>query len=248
MQRYFIKFAYNGDAYHGWQIQENAHTVQAELDNALSTVFAKKIKTTGCSRTDAGVHAKEFYVHFESERTDLENLNLLFKLNTFLPRDIAAYKIFKVQPKAHARYDAISKTYCYHITRIKDPLMFDHYYYLYGDLDVKLMNEASKIMMKYNDFSCFSKSHTQVKTTLCNINEAFWKEENNLLTFTINANRFLRDMVRAIVGTILEVGKKQITIEEFKNIIEKGNRSDAGVSVPAHGLCLMKVNYMGDLK
>lgn len=247
MQRYFIKLAYNGGNYHGWQLQENAHTVQAELNNALSTVFSEKIETTGCGRTDTGVHAKEFYAHFDSEKHNLDNNDLVFKINKFLPKDIGLSKIIKVQETAHARFDAISRTYHYYISRVKDPFLHGSSYFLYGALDIAAMNKAAQLLFEYSDFSCFSKSKTQVKTNDCKITEAQWEQQGDILVFKISANRFLRNMVRAIVGTLLEAGRNQISTEDFKNIIENKNRSDAGFSVPAEGLFLTKVKYMEGL-
>lgn len=243
LQRYFIKLAYNGTNYHGWQLQENSHTVQAELNHALSTVFCEKVETTGCGRTDTGVHAKEYYAHFDSERIDLDDKDLLFKINKFLPKDIGLGKIFKVNEAAHARFDAISRTYHYYISRVKDPFMHGSSYYLYGQLDLDLMNKATRLLFEYTDFSCFSKSRTQVKTNDCTIKEATWEDKGDVLIFKISANRFLRNMVRAIVGTLIETGRKQISLEDFKNIIENKNRSGAGFSVPAEGLFLTKIDY-----
>jgi tRNA pseudouridine38-40 synthase len=242
MQRYFIQLAYKGTNFHGWQIQENAPTIQAEINKALSILLNQSIETIGCGRTDTGVHASEFFAHFDSlEIKDISNL--IYKLNKFLSKDIAVYNIWKVKNNANARYDAIERTYNYYITKQKDPFLTDRAYYYYGSLDVHKMNKACEILLTYNDFEVFSKSNSQVKNFICNIYHAKWTEKNKLLNFEITANRFLRNMVRAIVGTMLEIGKGNINLEEFKKIIESKNRSNAGFSVPPHGLFLSKVKY-----
>jgi tRNA pseudouridine38-40 synthase len=243
MQRYFIKISYKGTAYHGWQVQQNANSVQAELDNALKTVFEEPIETVGCGRTDTGVHAREFYAHFDAEREDLEEQYWKFKLNSFLPQDIVCQKIYKVQADAHARFDALSRTYRYYITRERNPFLTDRAYYLYGALNMDKVREATNVLFDYTEFSCFSKSKTQVKTDICKITEANWDEQGSQIIFTITADRFLRNMVRAITGTLIEVGRKKISVEDFKRIIEGKNRSAAGASVPALGLFLEKVIY-----
>ncbi len=246
MQRYFLKLSYNGTNYHGWQVQENTpKTVQQVVNDSLSMLLNETIETMGCGRTDSGVHAKEFYAHFDSEKNDLQiDPRLwLYKFNLVLPHDIAIQKIIQVKQDANARFNALSRTYEYIINRKKNPFLIDKAYYLYGELNVKLMNEAIKELFSHNDFSCFSKTRTQVKTNICKIIKAEWKEENDLLVFTITANRFLRNMVRAIVGTMIEIGQGKISLEEFKKIIEGKNRSDAGFSVPAYGLYLKNVEY-----
>lgn len=245
MYRYFIKLSFTGDNYHGWQVQDNAHSVQQELNTAISKVLGEEIKTTGAGRTDTGVHATEFYAHFDSRKKDL-HINpkeWLYKFNVVLPFDIAVQSLLPVIPEAHARFDALSRRYQYVINRIKNPFQQKRAYFFYGKLDINLMNKASEILFEYSDFSCFSKSRTQVKTNICNIIEARWEEKEDLLIFTITANRFLRNMVRAIVGTMIDVGKGQTSLEEFRKIIEGRNRSDSGLSVPAHGLYLTKIEY-----
>ncbi|GIV44757.1 MAG: tRNA pseudouridine synthase A [Bacteroidia bacterium] len=242
MQRYFIQLAYKGTNYHGWQIQDNAPTIQEELNNALSTLLHQNIETIGCGRTDTGVHASEYYAHFDSiEINDLEQL--IYKLNKFLSKDIAVYKIFKVKNDANARFDAIERTYNYYITKRKDPFLIDSAYYYYGNLDIIEMNKAAAFLLTYNDFEAFSKSNTQVNNYICKIIYAKWTENNDILNFEITANRFLRNMVRAIVGTLLEVGKGNMNLEDFKKVIESKNRSNAGFSVPAHALFLSKIKY-----
>jgi tRNA pseudouridine38-40 synthase len=242
MQRYFIQLAYKGTNFHGWQIQENAPTIQAEINKALSILLNQSIETIGCGRTDTGVHATEYFAHFDSlEIKDISNL--IFKLNKFLSQDIAVYNIWKVNNNANARFDAIERTYNYFITKHKDPFLTESAYYYYGYLDINKMNKACEILLTYHDFEAFSKSNSQVNNFICQISYAKWTEKNNLLIFEITANRFLRNMVRAIVGTMLEIGKGNMNLEEFKQVIESKNRSNAGFSVPAHGLFLSKVKY-----
>ena len=247
MQRYFIQLAFKGTKYHGWQIQQNAHSVQAELEHGLSTVFEEKIESTGCGRTDTGVHAKDFWAHFDAIRTDLTHPDLVFKLNTFLPKDLAVKRIIKVFESTHARYDALSRTYKYYITLKKDAFNYDTAYYLYGSLDMEIMNKAAAILFDYTDFSCFSKTGTQVKTNICKIYQANWHINGEMLIFNITADRFLRNMVRAIVGTMIDIGKNKLSLDDFRQVIENKNRSQAGFSVPACGLFLENVAYPEDL-
>jgi tRNA pseudouridine38-40 synthase len=250
MYRYFIQLAYKGTAYHGWQIQENTpETVQQVLNEKLSVVLNEKIELTGCGRTDAGVHAKDFYAHFDCSKDDLavnEN-KWLYKFNSVLPDDIVVYRLFSVSNEANSRFDATSRTYEYVITKIKNPFLIDAAYCNHAVFDVEKMNKAAALLFQYSDFSCFSKSNTQTFTNNCKISRAEWTQEKELLVFTITADRFLRNMVRAIVGTLLEVGTNKIRIEDFKQIIESKNRSNAGVSVPACGLFLTKVEYPGTI-
>jgi tRNA pseudouridine38-40 synthase len=234
MQRYFIKLAYDGTNYHGWQSQDNAVTVQSELEKALSTILSEEIEVTGAGRTDTGVHAREYFAHFdlpenvEKTKTD----TILYSLNAVLPEDITAFLIFPVKNETHARFTAISRTYKYYISRKKNPFFNKYSWNIYGELVLNKMNEASKILFEYIDFTSFSKLHTDVKTNNCKIMQAEWSEENNMLVFTVKADRFLRNMVRAIVGTILDVGKNKISLDDFRKIIENKNRSDI--------LCLQK--------
>jgi tRNA pseudouridine38-40 synthase len=240
--RYFIELSYNGQYYHGWQHQPDAVTVQDTVENALSTILRNQISIVGAGRTDAGVHARKMVVHTDiDELTDVEEL--IFKLNSFLPKDISIHKIYKVNPKAHARFDAIGRTYQYHITGRKDPFLNGYAYYLHQLPDFDILNEASKVLLDYNDFQCFSRSKTDVKTYHCTIKEAVWTLKGDRLTFTISADRFLRNMVRAIVGTLLEVGFGTISIEKFHGIIQSKDRNQAGTSVPAHGLYLTEISY-----
>ncbi|NRF39940.1 tRNA pseudouridine(38-40) synthase TruA [Pedobacter foliorum] len=249
-QRYFIELSYNGTDYHGWQVQPNAVTVQECLDKALSTYFRQPIVTLGCGRTDAGVHATQFYAHFdivqESEANELKPLNFgrsVTGINSLLPYQISVKRIFEVENMAHARFGATERAYHYHIHFHKDPFKLDRSWLYKGDLDVTAMNEAAEILLKHTDFSCFSKSNTQTFTNNCKITEAHFQVKDESLLFTIRADRFLRNMVRAIVGTLVRIGKKEIDLEQFKEIIESKNRSNAGQSVPACGLYLVSVVY-----
>lgn len=242
--RYFIQLNYKGTNYHGWQIQPNAITVQEVLKNAFSIILKEDIEITGAGRTDTGVHASFFIAHFNSSRPDLhDDRKLLFKINGFLPKDIALQKIYRVTDNAHARFDAKSRTYHYHIHQEKDPFLLESSYFLSQKLDVDLMNNACELLLSHTDFTSFSKLHTDVKTNNCKITQAFWTQEGHKLVFTITADRFLRNMVRAIVGTLIDIGKKKISLDDFVQIIESKNRSDAGVSVPAHGLYLENITY-----
>jgi len=245
-QRFFIEIAYHGANYHGWQVQDNAITVQELIDKALSTLLRKRITTLGCGRTDTGVHAKQLFAHFDCLETDIKEQydQLLKGLNALLPKDIAVKKIFQVPNDFHARFDAISRSYEYHIHFHKDPFFNGLSWQLRDRPDAIVMNKAASIMMGYRDFSCFSKSHTQVMTNNCEIYNAEWKWlGNDRLVFYITANRFLRNMVRAIVGTLIEIGLNKKNIESIRTTIESKDRSVAGMSVPACGLYLTEVKY-----
>jgi tRNA pseudouridine38-40 synthase len=240
--RYFIQFAYFGKAYHGWQNQPNAITVQQVLEEGLTMLLRTKIVTMGAGRTDAGVHAKDMFAHFDFK--EIENpTDLAHRLNNYLPSDITVKSIVKVSDDAHARFDAVERTYEYWIVQEKNPFQIDTAHYIWASLDISGMNKAASILMEYEDFECFSKSHTDVKTYLCKLKKAVWEIKEDKLVFTITADRFLRNMVRAIVGTLLEVGLKKIAPEAIKEIIKSKDRSRAGVSVPAKGLYLTKVLY-----
>ena len=240
--RYFIKLAYNGTQYHGWQYQPNASSVQETMNKAVSTLLNTEINLMGAGRTDTGVHAKEMYAHFDFDNV-FEVANLVHKLNSFLPKDITVYDIIPVLNEAHTRFDALKRTYEYHINTFKDPFLQEQSWYFHQSLDVNLMNEAAQLLFNHTDFQCFSKVNTDVNTFDCTIFEAFWKQENDKLIFTISANRFLRNMVRAIVGTLVNIGLNKITLTDFENIIKSKNRDKAGFSVPAHGLYLTKIEY-----
>jgi len=242
--RYFIRLSFKGTHYHGWQIQPNATTVQGILNRDLSIILGEEIETTGAGRTDTGVHAKAFYVHFDSERNNLhQDLNLVFRINGKLPKDIAVHEILRVKDDAHARYDAISRTYEYHITRVKNPFLTDLAHYVYGELDFEAMKSATNLLLDVSDFTSFSKVDTDVKTNICKVSRADWKIDKEKIVFTITADRFLRDMVRAIVGTILDIGFGRLRPEDLITIIDKKDRSAVGPSVPAKGLFLVDIQY-----
>lgn len=240
--RYFIEFSYNGKAYHGWQNQPNAISVQQVLEGALSKLLRAKITVMGAGRTDAGVHASQMFAHFEVDE-EFEIDSILFKLNCFLPKDIAIHEIFQVHDKAHARFNALSRTYNYRIATKKNVFATDFAYHIFFPLNMDLMNEACKVLFEYNDFQCFSKSNTDVKTYHCHIKEAYWESVGDELIFTITADRFLRNMVRAIVGTMVEIGQGKLQVEKLHDIIKSKDRSEAGFSVPANGLYLTKIVY-----
>ena len=240
--RYFIKLAYNGTHYHGWQIQPNAASVQETMNKAFSVILNSEISLMGAGRTDTGVHAKEMYAHFDLEKP-FDISNTIHKLNSFLPKDIVIYDIFAVADDAHTRFDATKRTYEYHINTFKDAFLQEQSWYFHQKLDIDLMNEAAKILLKHTDFQCFSKVNTDVNTFDCTIFEAHWNKENGKLIFTISANRFLRNMVRSIVGTLINIGLRKITLQDFESIIKSKNRDKAGFSVPAHGLYLTKIEY-----
>ncbi len=248
MNRYFIEIAYNGSPFHGWQVQPNAITVQELLDKALSTICRQPISTTGCGRTDTGVHASQFYAHFDvadqpSSPADLQSTVFLQGVNALLPFEIAALAVFPVAETAHARFDATLREYEYHLHFHKDP--FKHQFSWWNRFvpDVDLMNAAAQLLLEYRDFECFSKVHTQVQTTICQLSRAEWSVLDDGLVFHISADRFLRNMVRAIVGTLLLVGYRKIEIDDVRKIIESKQRSNAGASVPACGLYLTRVVY-----
>lgn len=243
MKRYFIHLAYNGARYCGWQVQPHSPSVQAELERCMSLKLGQPVSVTGCGRTDTGVHARCYYAHFDREQAIEDCEELAYRLNVFLPNDMVVYRIWEVKPESHARFDAISRTYHYQISRFKDPFHQDDAYAYYGPLDVDLMQRAADLLKEYTDFTSFSKLHTQVKTNNCKVMEARWFEQDGLLVFHIKADRFLRNMVRAIVGTLLEVGKGRMTLEEFQGVIDRKDRCSAGESVPAQGLFLQEVDY-----
>ncbi|APQ18126.1 tRNA pseudouridine(38-40) synthase TruA [Maribacter hydrothermalis] len=239
---FFIQFSYFGKSYHGWQNQPNAITIQEVLENAMSTLLNNPISLMGAGRTDTGVHAKEMYAHFEIET--FENIpEFVFKLNSFLPNDIAVERIFEVNVDAHARFHATARTYEYHISRKKDPFSIDNAYFVKKDLDVEQMNIAAKLLLGKRDFECFSKSNTDVFTNICDLKEAYWIEKNDMLIFTITADRFLRNMVRAIVGTLINVGLGKYSADYVNTILKSKDRTKAGVSVPAKGLYLTSIVY-----
>ena len=243
MKRYFIHLAYNGTNYCGWQVQPQSPSVQAELERCLSLKLGQEVGVTGCGRTDTGVHARNFYAHFDLETPIADCEELTFRLNAFLPADIVVYSIFEVPMELHARFSALSRTYHYYISQGKNPFHQWDAYQFTGNLDVERMQAAADTLKEYTDFTSFSKLHTQVMTNNCRIMEARWFEKDGLLVFRIQADRFLRNMVRAIVGTLLEVGRGKMSLEEFRQTIEKKDRCSAGESVPAQGLFLEAVDY-----
>lgn len=243
MRRYFIYLSYDGEKYHGWQIQPNGISVQETLMKSLSMLLRQKIDIVGAGRTDSGVHAKLMIAHFDFP-TGLDEKLLTDKLNKVLPRDISIFKIVEVNEDAHARFDAESRTYEYYITTRKNPFNRKYAYQLYYSVDIDLMNKACEILFEFTDFTSFSKLHTDTMTNLCTIYKAEWEKlDDDTYRFTVQANRFLRNMVRAIVGTLLEVGRGKLSLSEFRKVIESQNRSVAGTSVPGHALFLVHVAY-----
>ncbi|WP_300352408.1 tRNA pseudouridine(38-40) synthase TruA [Chryseobacterium sp.] len=242
MLRYFIEFSYNGKNYFGYQIQPKDISVQEELEKALSTILREPIKTVGAGRTDTGVHARKMFAHFETEQFLSDQLT--HKMNSFLPSDISIKRIFPVKDDFHARFDATFRTYEYYISLEKNPFTEDSAWQLWRrNIDVNIMNEACKILFEYEDFTSFAKLHTDNKTNLCKIYKAEWEQNGSELKFTVSANRFLRNMVRAIVGTMVEVGSGKIQPNDIRKVIENKNRNSAGTSAPAHGLFLVDVGY-----
>ncbi|GHU85445.1 tRNA pseudouridine synthase A [Bacteroidia bacterium] len=260
MAKYFIELAYNGENFSGWQKQPNASTIQEELERVLNIVFNEKIETVGCGRTDAGVNASQFFAHFSTEQIISNNqlisennsiiahnngksIDIVSKINKIIDKNIVIYKIFKVDDDLHARFSAKSRTYKYFILLKKNPFKQQFSYYIPHTLDINKMNEACVKLHDYTNFSAFSKLHTQTFTNNCKILKAQWIRNEDELVFTIQADRFLRNMVRAIVGTMLDVGSEKINIDDFCKIIESNDRSQAGFSVPAHALYLASVTY-----
>lgn len=242
-KRYFIYFSYNGRAYHGWQVQPNGISVQEVLTKSLSTILRTELEVTGAGRTDAGVHAKLMVAHFDLEFNLPTIFDLTSKLNNFLPKDISVSKIVAVKPEAHARFDAISRRYEYHIVTHKNVFKNELATRLSENLDFKTMNIAANTLKEFRDFTSFSKLHTDAMTNNCNITHAEWTQCDDEWIFTIQADRFLRNMVRAIVGTLLDVGRGKMSVDEFKTVVEAQNRCKAGTSVPAHGLYLVDIQY-----
>ncbi|MFA4864686.1 MAG: tRNA pseudouridine(38-40) synthase TruA [Bacteroidales bacterium] len=245
--RYFIKLAYNGSRYHGWQIQDNALTVQEVITKAIRLIWSMDFNMAGCGRTDTGVHAREFYAHFDlEEEKSREELNeLTRRLNRYLEEDILIYNIFPVVQDLHARFSAISRTYEYHIHTRKDPFLNEFSWFVPQKSDIGLMNAGADILKEYNDFTSFSKPNANRKTNICKIIRSNWDLSDHRLIFTITADRFLHNMVRAIVGTLLDLGQQKISIEDLRRIIESKKRSGAGESVPAKGLYLTRIEYPG---
>ena len=240
--RFFIEFAYNGTNYHGWQKQPNAASVQEVLTFAVNTILKSSTELVGAGRTDTGVHAKQMMAHFDSD-FEFDAEKLAFQLNSFLPDDIVVFKIFAVSQTAHARFDAKKRTYEYLIHTKKNPFENQRSYFFSQNLNLILMNQACEILKKHSDFECFSKVKTDVSTFNCKIELAQWSQTDHNLKFTITADRFLRNMVRAIVGTLINVGLEKVSLSGFQEIINSKDRKKAGFSVPAHGLYLTKIEY-----
>ena len=244
MARYFIELSFDGTNYVGWQSQLNGLGVQQVLEEKISTIFREQIELVGCGRTDAGVHAIYYVAHFEIIQHNVETAKAVYHLNKILPRSIAVKSISPVSDTAHARFDAEERTYRYYITQRKNPFNDQFAYYYAQLLDEEKMNLAAELLLSMHDFTSFAKLHSDNKTNICTIYKARWhREERELLVFTISANRFLRNMVRSIVGTLLDVGRGKLSPEEFVMIAEQKNRSAAGSSVPAQGLFLVDVKY-----
>ncbi|MBR1652293.1 MAG: tRNA pseudouridine(38-40) synthase TruA [Alloprevotella sp.] len=241
--RYFLHFSYDGTAYHGWQLQPNARSVQAEMNRALSTLLREEILTTGAGRTDAGVHARRMVAHFDTQ-ADFDCGDVAFRLNRLLPADIAVERIERVRDDAHARFDARSRTYHYYIYQQKAPFRRRYAARFSFPLDFARMNEAAQMLTSVADFTSFSKVHTDTKTNICHVTHARWEEvEPDLWRFEITADRFLRNMVRAIVGTLIDVGRGRLTLGQFEDVIRQKNRCAAADSVPANALFLVDVRY-----
>ena len=243
--RYFIEFSYNGTNYHGWQKQPNANTVQEEMEKCMSVLLQEEVELMGAGRTDSGVHATQMFAHFDSD-TIIDTEKIVSKLNSFLPSDISIVRIFIVKEDIHARFAAIGRTYKYYVSTEKN-IFNPNTYLFFKKLDVDKMNEACKYLMGEQDFTSFSKLHTDTFTNNCDITKAIWEQEGVNFVFTISANRFLRNMVRSVVGTLLDVGYGRIEVEEIKIIIEKKDRCSAGTSVPAKALFLTQVKYPNNI-
>jgi len=243
-KRYFLHISYDGTNYHGWQRQLNGHSIQEEIESALRKLLRQeKVVSVGCGRTDAGVHARDFYLHFNAENPILNKEELLFKLNLMLPNDIGLFGLWQVDYLEHARYDANERSYEYHIHQKRDPFIQRFSTFYPWPLDVEKINEAAKTLLNYKDFAAFCKSGGGQKTTLCDLRRAEWIQDGYKLVFHITADRFLRNMVRAVVGTLLEVGRGKLSLDQFTQIIEGGKRTQAGESVPAQGLHLTEIRY-----
>lgn len=241
--RYFIHFAYDGTNYHGWQIQPDANSVQEELQKALSVLLRHDVEIVGAGRTDAGVHARQMVAHFEWDG-QLDCQQTAYRLGRMLPRDIAIYRMEPVADDMHARFSAVRRTYHYYLHTERDPFCRQYSCELHYDLDFEHMNEAGRILCTYEDFGAFCKSHSDVKTTLCKVSEAHWIQvDSTHWYFRISANRFLRNMVRAVVGTMIDVGRGRITLDDFRKIVEGKQRTQAGESMPAHALFLEEIEY-----
>jgi len=241
--RYFLELSYKGTSYHGWQRQPNAGSVQQVLEEALAVLLGNEIQIIGAGRTDTGVHARQMFAHFDADIPPEQSNELIFRLNRFLPPSIAVYGIHAVSADAHARFDAISRSYAYHLTTQKNPFNNEQAYFYNAPLDIDTMNAAAAMLLEHTNFKCFSRSKTDVKTFDCNVTEAFWEHRQSELIFHITANRFLRNMVRAIVGTLLDVGTGKRSLSDFQAALDSQDRKQAGSSAPAHGLFLTEIRY-----
>ncbi len=244
--RYFLDIAYRGTAFHGWQIQPNASTVQEEINKALSTLLQDTVECLGSGRTDTGVHASQQIAHFDTDK-DLDSDKFQYRLNALLPQEISINAIDLVKDDAHARFDAVSRSYKYHIHKSKSPFKTGLSYFFNRPVDSTLINEACELINGWQNFQAFSKVHTDVKTFDCTIHHIHWEESNDSHIFSVSANRFLRGMVRAMVGTLLEVGQNKMSIADLKSVLESGVRSNAGRSAPPEGLFLTAVEYPKDI-
>ena len=245
--RFFLEIAYRGTHYHGWQRQPNAETVQQVIENSLSIILNKTVAIMGAGRTDTGVHAKQMFAHFDTDQK-LENADdFVFKMNALLPKDIVIKNLVRVSDSAHCRFDAIYRTYEYWVYEAKNPFLESFAYRLKSNVDYHVMNQTAQLLLEHNNFKCFSKSNTDVSTFECDITKAGWKPHEEYSVFTITANRFLRNMVRAVVGTLLEIGQGKRPVSHFLEVLKSQDRSNAGFSVPAHGLYLTEVGYPNEL-
>lgn len=245
--RYFIELSYFGKAYHGWQNQPNSISVQEVLEDNLGRLIRSETGIVGAGRTDAGVHARQMFAHFDTMEA-LDTSAIGYKLNSMLPKDIAIQEIFRVKDDAHARFDAVSRSYEYHLMQKKDAFLQDFAWYVKHKLDIEKMNQAAAILLEYTNFKCFSKSRTDVRTYNCRIDRARWEQQANSLVFHITADRFLRNMVRAVVGTLVEIGKGKYPVEHMHKVIQSEDRGVAGASVPAHGLYLTGIEYPQNIR
>lgn len=239
--RYFLEVAYKGTRYSGFQVQENANSVQEEVEKAFATLQKDAVTLTGSSRTDTGVHALQNYFHFDYE--GIIHPQFVYKMNAILPDDITIKSIRQVKDDLHCRFDAISREYKYFIYRQKNPFLADRAYFYPYTLDIELLQQAAQIVMRYRDFQSFAKRNSQVKTFICDIQKSEWQQEGDTFVYNVKANRFLRGMVRGLTGTMLQVGRKKITLEQFEAIIESKDCTKADFSVPAHGLFLVEVAF-----
>lgn len=243
--RYFLKLAYNGEPYHGWQRQPNSTSVQETLEDALKTILRKETPLTGAGRTDSGVHAREMFAHFDVDVSIENKVKFLQSLNRLIGRDITVFDLLEVKEEAHARFDATGRTYRYYIATRPDPFFYKFSHVITTPIDVDKMNIAAHRLLYVDDFTSFAKLHTDTKTNICDVREAFWtnEEKSGMLIFTISADRFLRNMVRAVVGTLIMVGQGKINLKEFDEIIKSKNRCNAGNSMPPQALFLERIDY-----